>query len=153
MRRAVAGLMAIAAVACAPALREPPPVSNIAPGSSGAKGAVELIHGSGGIRRRQRGQPGETAGMRLDGLEQQVIDVSCRGNRRRSSERLTPGLIVREHLHVDAAGQRLVVEIDMVDPEFFTQPFNRTTTEYAPSALKIEPFNCSREGLTGTVKK
>ena len=44
MRRAVAGLMAIAAVACAPALREPPPVSNIAPGSSGAKGAVELIH-------------------------------------------------------------------------------------------------------------
>ena len=58
-----------------------------------------------------------------------------------------------ERLHLDAAGQRLVVEIDMVDREFFTQPFNRSTTEYAPSALKIEPFNCSREGLTGTIKK
>ena len=58
-----------------------------------------------------------------------------------------------ERLHLDAAGQRLVVEVDMTDPEFFTQPFNRATTEYAPSELKIEPFNCSREGLTGTVKK
>jgi hypothetical protein len=58
-----------------------------------------------------------------------------------------------ERLHLDAAGQRLVVEIDLADPEFFTQAFNRSTTEYAPSDLKIEPFNCSREGLTGTVKK
>jgi hypothetical protein len=58
-----------------------------------------------------------------------------------------------ERLHLDAAGQRLVVEVDMADPEFFTQPFNRGTTEYAPSDLKIEPFNCSREGLTGTLKK
>ena len=58
-----------------------------------------------------------------------------------------------ERLHFDAARQRLVVEIDLVDPEFFKQPFPRATLEYAPSSLKIEPFNCSREGLTGTIRK
>jgi hypothetical protein len=58
-----------------------------------------------------------------------------------------------ERLHVDAARQRLVVEIDMADPDFFTEPLRRVTMEYAPSELKIEPFNCSPEGLTGTVKK
>lgn len=58
-----------------------------------------------------------------------------------------------ERLHLDAAGQRLVVEIDLSDPEYFKQAFARSTNEYAPSDLKIEPFNCSREGLTGTVKK
>ena len=30
-----------------------------------------------------------------------------------------------ERLHLDAARQRLVVEIDLADPEFFTQPFPR----------------------------
>jgi hypothetical protein len=58
-----------------------------------------------------------------------------------------------ERLHLDAAAQRLVVEIDLADPEFFKQPFARSTSEYAPSELKIEPFNCSPEGVTGTVKK
>jgi hypothetical protein len=58
-----------------------------------------------------------------------------------------------ERLHLDAASQRLVVEIDLADPEFFTQPFQRAGMEYAPSDLKIEPFNCSPEGVTGTVKK
>ena len=58
-----------------------------------------------------------------------------------------------ERLHLDAARQRLVLEVDMTDPEFFKQPFPRSTNEYAPSDLKIEPFNCSPEGLTGTVKK
>jgi hypothetical protein len=58
-----------------------------------------------------------------------------------------------ERLHLDTARQRLVVEVDLADPEYFTRPFDRTTYEYAPSALKIEPFNCSREGLTGTLKK
>jgi len=58
-----------------------------------------------------------------------------------------------ERLHIDAARRRLVVEIDLVDPVFFTQPFPRSTNEYAPSDLKIEPFNCSPEGLTGTVRK
>jgi hypothetical protein len=58
-----------------------------------------------------------------------------------------------ERLHLDPARQRLVVEIDLVDPEFFTQPFPRTTMEYAPSNLKIEPFNCSPEGVTGTIRK
>jgi len=58
-----------------------------------------------------------------------------------------------ERLHLDAARQRLVVEIDQSDPEFFSQPFPRGTMEYAASDLKIEPFNCSPEGVTGTVKK
>ena len=57
-----------------------------------------------------------------------------------------------ERLHLDATRQRLVVDLDFVDSEFFTQPFPRATTEYAPSGLTIEPFNCSREGLTGTRK-
>jgi hypothetical protein len=57
-----------------------------------------------------------------------------------------------ERLHLDGARQRLVVEIDLVDPEFFTRPFPRSTNEYAPSELKIEPFNCSREGVTGTLR-
>jgi hypothetical protein len=58
-----------------------------------------------------------------------------------------------ERLHLDAARQRLVVEVDQVDEEFFKQPFPRATMEYAPSSLKIEPFKCSPEGLTGTIKK
>jgi len=58
-----------------------------------------------------------------------------------------------ERLHLDAARQRLVVEIDLADPDFFTQPFQRSTNEYAPSALTIEKFNCSPEGVTGTIKK
>jgi hypothetical protein len=57
-----------------------------------------------------------------------------------------------ERLRFDAARQRLVVEIDFVDTDFFTQPFPRATLEYAPSDLKIEPFNCAREGLTGTAR-
>ncbi|HLG59724.1 MAG TPA: DUF6152 family protein [Vicinamibacterales bacterium] len=58
-----------------------------------------------------------------------------------------------ERLHLDPARQRLVVEIDLADPDFFKQPFQRSTNEYAPSALKIERFNCSPEGVTGTLKK
>jgi hypothetical protein len=57
-----------------------------------------------------------------------------------------------ERLHLDAARQRLVVEIDMTDAEFFKQPFPRATMEYSASDLKIEPFNCSPEGLTGPIK-
>jgi hypothetical protein len=58
-----------------------------------------------------------------------------------------------ERLRFDAARQRLVLEVDMADPEFFKQPFPRSLNEYAPSNLKIEPFNCSPEGLTGTIRK
>jgi len=58
-----------------------------------------------------------------------------------------------ERLSFDAARQRLVVEIDLSDPEFFKQPFPRSRNEYAASALKLEPFNCSPEGVTGTIKK
>ncbi len=55
-----------------------------------------------------------------------------------------------ERLHLDSARQRLIVDIDLTDPEFFRQPFPRATMEYALSDLKIEPFKCSPEGLTGT---
>jgi hypothetical protein len=58
-----------------------------------------------------------------------------------------------ERLHVDAARQRLVVEFDLTDPEFFKQPFPRAALEYSPSDLKIEPFKCTPEGLTGTIRK
>ena len=58
-----------------------------------------------------------------------------------------------ERLHLDAARQRLVVDFDMTDPDYFKQPFPHSSLEYAPSDLKIEPFNCSREGLTGSVRR
>jgi len=57
-----------------------------------------------------------------------------------------------ERLRLDAARQRLVVSIDLVDPEFFTQPFPRSTLEYAPSDLRIEPFNCTPADVTGTIR-
>jgi hypothetical protein len=58
-----------------------------------------------------------------------------------------------ERVRLDAARQRMIVETELSDPEYFTQPFPRATLEYAPSALKIEPFKCSPEGLTGTIRK
>jgi Family of unknown function (DUF6152) len=57
-----------------------------------------------------------------------------------------------ERIHVDMARQRLVVESDLTDPEFFKQAFPRAATEYSPSDLKIEPFKCSPEGLTGSIR-
>jgi hypothetical protein len=57
-----------------------------------------------------------------------------------------------ERLHLDAARQRLVVDVDQTDPDFFKQPFPRATMEYSASDLKIQPFNCSPEGLTGTAR-
>jgi hypothetical protein len=56
-----------------------------------------------------------------------------------------------ERVHLDAARQQLVVEIQLSDPEFFTRGFDPWTLEYRPSDLKIEPFNCSREGVDGTL--
>jgi len=58
-----------------------------------------------------------------------------------------------ERVHFDADRQRLVVDIDHADPDFFSRPFPRATFEYAPSDLKIEPFNCSREGVDGAIKR
>jgi len=62
-------------------------------------------------------------------------------------------LTTLERLHLDVARQRLVVEITQKDPEFFTRGFDPVTFEYAPSDLKIEPFNCSPEGVDGTIRK
>ncbi|MEO8309338.1 MAG: hypothetical protein ABI616_14985, partial [Pseudomonadota bacterium] len=58
-----------------------------------------------------------------------------------------------ERVHLDAARQRLVVEITLKDPEFFTRDFDPWTLEYAPSDLKIEPFNCTPEGVDGKIRK
>ena len=63
------------------------------------------------------------------------------------------GLTAVERVHLDAARQRLVVEFDMKDPEFFTREFDRSTLEFAPSDLKLEPFNCSPEGVDGAIRK
>lgn len=58
-----------------------------------------------------------------------------------------------ERVHLDATRQRLVVEISQKDPEFFTRDFDRSTLEFAPSELKLEPFNCSPEGVDGAIEK
>jgi len=58
-----------------------------------------------------------------------------------------------ERLRLDAARQRLVVEFQLKDPDFFTREFDRSTLEYEPSDLKLEPFNCSQEGVDGTLRK
>jgi hypothetical protein len=58
-----------------------------------------------------------------------------------------------ERLSLDAERQRLVVEIALKDPTFFTRDFDVSRQEYAPSDLKLEPFKCSPEGVTGTIKQ
>jgi hypothetical protein len=58
-----------------------------------------------------------------------------------------------ERVHLDPKGQQLVVEVTLKDPEFFTRDFEPWSFEYRPSDLKIEPFNCSREGVDGTLEK
>ena len=57
-----------------------------------------------------------------------------------------------ERLHIDAARQRLIVDVDVTDPEFYKQPLTPMTMEYSPSDLKIAPFKCAREGLTGMIR-
>jgi hypothetical protein len=58
-----------------------------------------------------------------------------------------------ERLHVDVARQRLVVEITLKDPEFFTRNFDPSTLEFGPSDLRIEPFRCTPEGVDGALGK
>jgi len=58
-----------------------------------------------------------------------------------------------ERVRLDAARQRLVVEISLKDPEYFTRDFDPAVFEYAPSDLKIEPFNCTPEGADGPLAK
>jgi hypothetical protein len=58
-----------------------------------------------------------------------------------------------ERLSFDAERQRLVVEVALEDPTFFTRAFDVSRSEYAPSDLTIEPFNCSPEGVTGTIAR
>ena len=62
-------------------------------------------------------------------------------------------LTTEERLHLDAARQRLVVEFRLKDPEFFTRDFDPSFLEYEPSDLKLEPFNCSPEGVDGAIRK
>ena len=58
-----------------------------------------------------------------------------------------------ERLRLDAERQRLVVEFEFRDPEYFTRDFDRATLEYAPSELKLEPFNCTPGGVDGAKPK
>ena len=58
-----------------------------------------------------------------------------------------------ERLSFDAERQRLLVEVALKDPTFFARDFDVSRSEYAPSDLKLEPFNCSPEGVTGTIKQ
>lgn len=58
-----------------------------------------------------------------------------------------------ERVHLDAARQRLVVEFALQDPEFFTREFDRSALEFAPSDLRLEPFNCTPEGVDGPIRK
>ncbi len=63
------------------------------------------------------------------------------------------GLTTVERVHLDVARQRLVVEFQMKDPEFFTRDFDPSSLEYGPSDLKLEPFRCSPEGVDGAIRK
>jgi hypothetical protein len=58
-----------------------------------------------------------------------------------------------ERLSLDAARQRLIVEVALEDPEFFTRDFDVARLTYAPSDLSLVPFNCSPEGVTGPIKR
>jgi hypothetical protein len=58
-----------------------------------------------------------------------------------------------ERIKLDQAAQRLIVTIELEDPEFFTRPFDPATAQYAPTDLEIERFNCSPENVLGTVRE
>lgn len=58
-----------------------------------------------------------------------------------------------ERLHLDSATGQLVVEVSLKDPQFFTRDFEPWVLEYRASDLRIEPFNCSPEGVDGTLRK
>jgi hypothetical protein len=58
-----------------------------------------------------------------------------------------------ERVRLDAARQRLVVETTLKDPVFFTRDFDPAVLEFQPSDLKLEPFNCSPEGVDGPIRK
>lgn len=73
MRLALAGLVGIATSACAPALREPPPVSTIAPGSSGAGSAAELV-GAGDAAWTRRADPRQAAAAQALYLDAAAAD-------------------------------------------------------------------------------
>jgi hypothetical protein len=56
-----------------------------------------------------------------------------------------------ERISFDPTTQRLRVEIDLEDREYFTRPFDTAVAEYAPSNPTIEPFDCSPETHLGSV--
>jgi hypothetical protein len=90
----------------------------------------------------------ETANYSAGVLSQYVEE---RGYRTRGMLH-SAGLTSVERLSFDAARQRLVVEVWLKDPEFFTRDFDVARMEYAPSDLALEPFDCSPEGVTGTIE-
>jgi hypothetical protein len=57
-----------------------------------------------------------------------------------------------ERISFDAQRQRLKVEIDLSDPEFFTRPFDTAVAEYAPTDLESQPFGCRPENPEHTLR-
>ncbi|HEY8521182.1 MAG TPA: DUF6152 family protein [Gammaproteobacteria bacterium] len=57
-----------------------------------------------------------------------------------------------ERVWLDRERQRLVVEIDLEDPVFFTRKFDTARAEYAPTELELQPFNCTPESHLGTIE-
>jgi hypothetical protein len=57
-----------------------------------------------------------------------------------------------EHVRFDADAGQLEVTIMLQDPVFFTRDFEPVSARYAPSDLKIEPFNCRPENPDHTLR-
>ncbi|OFX19733.1 MAG: hypothetical protein A2V77_15065 [Anaeromyxobacter sp. RBG_16_69_14] len=75
---AVAAALALVVTGCAPALREPPPVSTLAPGRSGAGGAAELVRAAdtAWVRRADSRAAEEAQALYLDAAatDEQRVD-------------------------------------------------------------------------------
>jgi tetratricopeptide (TPR) repeat protein len=72
-RAAMASVVVLVATACAPALREPPPVGTLAPGTSGARSAVELVRAA-DIAWARRADPREAASAQALYLDAAAAD-------------------------------------------------------------------------------
>lgn len=73
MTRATLGATALLAAACASALREPAPVSTMAPGTSGGRSAAELVREADAAWAR-RAEPGQAAGAQALYLDAAAAD-------------------------------------------------------------------------------
>jgi tetratricopeptide (TPR) repeat protein len=68
-----AAVVATALIGCSPALREPPPVSALAPGSSGGRGAAELVQAA-DLAWARRAEPGQAVAAQALYLDAAAAD-------------------------------------------------------------------------------